>query len=311
MNRSRRRSLPIPSIKDRACTLLASFAAATGVPYDDLMGASGAAFTTTIDPASWDPLAAAPLDAGTLERAARAAGMRVDRVTPPFDDEMRELVFERVVEAVDASLPPLIRGAVGPAEFGAIIGYDEAGPMFLVRTYFDRGPEPSRIGWDAFVGEGHGEPYFLDRGTAPERPALARTAIDAAAASASASDDALRTWLAGLRDEDRWKDARHSGQGAFADHAMRAILHDTGRSGARGLGSVGVVLPRRAGAELLRAAEAYGRVADAAERIGVGAFDPGIAMRFVEGGHRRAWANALEGAIAHEAEAHEALRAAA
>jgi hypothetical protein len=274
------------------------------------MGASGAAFTTTIDAASWDPLAAAPLDAATLERAARAAGVRVDRVTPPFDDEMRELVLARIVETVDASLPPLIRGAVGPAEFGVIVGYDDAGPTFLVRTYFDRGPEPSRIGWDAFTGEGRGEPYFLDRATAPERAALARSAIAAATASASASDDAVRMWLAGLRDDDRWKDAKHAGQGAFADHAMRTILHDKRRSAARFLRSVRDVLPTRAGAELLRAAEAYGHVADAAERIGVGAFDPAIAMRFVEGGHRRAWANALEGALAHEGEAHDALGAA-
>ena len=73
------------------------------------MGASGAAFTTTIDSDTWDPLAAAPLDEVTLRRGAAAVGLRPDVVAPPFDDEMRALVFDRTAEAIDAKLPPLAR----------------------------------------------------------------------------------------------------------------------------------------------------------------------------------------------------------
>lgn len=302
----------------RECTLPASLAAATGAEYDELMGASGAAFTTTIDTESWDPLAAAPLDEATLERAARAAGVRVDRVTPPFDDEMRELVLERVIEGIDAKVPPLVRGAVGPAEFGLIVGYDlgpradgaSEAPTFLVRTYFDRGEEPTRIGWDAFAGEGHGEPYFLDPGERPARDALARDAIRVAAASADDSARAIGAWLAGLRDEERWKDPRHVGTAAFADHVMRTILADKRRAAARYLRAARGSVEPRVGADLLRAAEAYGHVVEAAERAGIGAFDPAIAARFVEGGHRRAWANLLETATRHEIDAHEAIRSA-
>jgi hypothetical protein len=304
----------------RECTLPASLAASTGAEYDDLMGASGAAFTTAIDLESWDPIAAAPLDDATLERAARAAGVRADRVTPPFDDEMKELVFERAVEAIDAKLPPLIRGAVGPAEYGLIVGYEETAPReggapadarrFAVRTYFDRGDEPTRIGWEAFVAEGHGEPVFLDRTKAPAREALAREAIALAVEAADATEDALRSWLGALRDEGRWTDKKHGGTAAFADHAMRTILADKRRAAARYLRAVRGLLPPRAGADVLRAAEAYGHVGDAAERAGVGAFDPSVAARFVEGGQRRAWANLLEPAIAHEREAHDALRSA-
>lgn len=299
-------------------SLHASIAAATGADYDELMGASGAAFTTTIDAETWDPLAAAPLDAETLERTARAAGMRVDRVTPPFEDDMRELVVERVIEAIEAKLPPLIRGAVGPAEFGLIVGYDlgprgdgaTQEPAFLVRTFFDRGEEPTRIGWDAFAGEGHGEPYFLDPGERPARDALVRQAISLAVAAADDSERAIASWLDGLRDAERWKDPKHVGSGAFADHTMRTILADKRRAGARYLRSARGSVEPRVGADLLRAAEAYGHVVEAAERAGVGPFDPAAAMRFAEGGQRRAWANLLETAVRHESDAHEALRTA-
>lgn len=300
------------------CSLHASLAAATGADYDELMGASGAAFTTTIDEATWDPIAAAPLDHITLERAGRAAGVSVDRVTPPFDEEMRELVFERILEAIEAKLPPLIRGAVGPAEFGLIVGYDLGArgngatqdPAFLVRTFFDRGEEPSRIGWDAFVGEGHGEPVFVDKSDRPSREWLVRDAIAVAVEAAEASERAIAAWLAGLRDAARWDDSKHVGSGAFADHTMRTILADKRRAGARYLRSARGNVEPRVGADLLRAAEAYGHVVDAAERAGVGPFDPAAAMRFAEGGQRRAWANLLESAVKHESDAHEALRSA-
>lgn len=285
-------------------------AISTGSDYDLLMGASGAAFTTTIDSGGWDPLAASPLDDDTLDRAARAAGVRTDRVEPPFDEEMRALVLDLVKAAVEAKLPPLIRGAIGPPEYGLVVGYDDTTPKLYVRTYFDPTDEAPTIGWDAFTGPEKGALVFLDRSAAPDRVTVARMGIDVANASADASDAALRSWLTALRDEGRWKDPKHGGTAAFADHAMRTILHDKRRAAARFLRSVREALPSKSGAEVLRAAEAYGKVADAAERVGVGAFDPAVALRFVEGGQRRAWANALEGAIEHEAEAHEALRAA-
>jgi hypothetical protein len=298
----------------RECTLHASLSSATGADYDDLMGASGAAFTTAIDAATWDPIAAAPLDEATLARAARAAGVRVDRVTPPYDDELRELVRERIVEAIEAKVPPLVKGAVGPAEFGLIVGYDLGAPdtpTFLVRTYFDRGDEPTRLGWDAFAGEGHGEPYFLDPAQRPTREVLVRDAVALGSAAADESDRAMAAWLAGLRDEERWKaDPRHTGALVFADHAMRTILADKRRSAGRWLRSARGAVEPRVAADLLRAAESYGHVADAADKAGSGAFDPATVMRFVEGGARRAWANLLEGALKHERDAHEALRSA-
>ena len=285
-------------------------ALSTGTEYDLLMGASGAAFTTTIDERGWDPLAASPLDDATLERAAAAAGVRTDRVDPPFDNEMRELVLDQVKAAIEAKLPPLVRGAIGPPEYGLVVGYDDAVPKLYVRTYFDPSDEAPTVGWDAFTGPENGALAFIERGPRPDRAAVVRGALDVAVSSAAASDAALRAWLGALRDEARWTDPKHGGTAAFADHTMRTILHDKRRAAARFLRSVRDALPSRGGGELLRAAEAYGKVADAAEKVGVGAFDPAVALRFVEGGQRRAWANALEGALPHEEEAHDALRAA-
>ena len=73
------------------------------------MGCSAAAFTTSLDAEGWDPLAAAPSDPPTRDRAARAAGVRLDEVAPPFDEDMRALVLERIAEAIDTRLPPLVR----------------------------------------------------------------------------------------------------------------------------------------------------------------------------------------------------------
>jgi hypothetical protein len=300
----------IPALRfgeGRDCTLAACLAVATGTDYDWVMGGSGAAFTTTIDPATWDPLAAAPLDDATLSRGAQAAGVHPDVVGPPFDEDMRALVLDRVTEAIEAKLPPLVRGIAGPPEYGLIVGYDEEGPTFLARTYFDKTDRPTKIDWGAFADAEHGRVAFLDRGPAPDRPALGRDAVRNAVATAESTERALAKWLEGLRDETRWSDTKHAGTAAFADHAMRTLHVDKRRAAARFLRGARALFPNAPGADLLRAAESYGYSADAAEKIGIGPFDASVAMRFLDVGHRRAWAKQLEAIISHEREAHAAL----
>jgi GH24 family phage-related lysozyme (muramidase) len=46
---------------------------------------------------------------------------------------------------------------------------------------------------------------------------------------------------------------------------------------------------------------------DACAKIGTGPFDGSVAMRFLDAGHRKAWAKQLEAIIGHEKEAHGAL----
>jgi hypothetical protein len=298
---------PLHFGEGRDCTLPACLALATGGEYEWVMGVSGAAFSVTIDAATWDPLAAAPLDDATLSRAAQSVGAKPDIVGPPFDDEMKALVLDRVAEAVDAKLPPLVKGIAGPPEYGLIVGYDEEGPTFLARTFFDKTDKPVKMGWDAFADAEHGLVAFLDRGTAPDRASLARGAVTQAVATAKTSEDALDAWLSGLRDDARWSDAKHAGAAAFGDHAMRTILADKRRAAAKFLRGARGIFSTAPGADLLRAAESYGFVVDACAKIGTGPFDGSVAMRFLDAGHRKAWAKQLEVIIGHEKEAHAAL----
>ena len=287
-----------------------ALALATGSDYDWLMGSSGAAFTTTIDESGWDPLAATPRDAATLARAARAAGVRLDPEPPPYDDEMRALILDRAKEAIDANLPPLVFGLGGPPEYGLIVGYDEEGPTFFARTFFDKGDDPRRAGWSEFESEHRGGLIFLDKTAPPDRPGALRGGIDAALAAADASENALTSWATALRDDGRWSDPKHAGSAAFADHTMRQVLVDKRRAAARYLRTARSLLPNSPGADLLRAAESYGYAADAAEKGGVGEFDGGVAVRFVDSGHRRAWAKNLDTVRENDREAREALASA-
>ena len=283
---------------------------ATKTEYDWLMGCSGAAFDVTIDLAGFDPLAATPRDQETMDLAARTAGVRLDDVPPPYDDDLRELVGSRIREAVDDKLPPLIRGAVGPPEYGLIVGYADA-DRYLVRTFFDKSDKPSEIGWPDFMDADHGGPVFLDveKNGHLDRAGNAKGGLDAGIARAGASETALVGWAAALRDDARWADAKHAGMAAFADHAMRIVLADKRRAAGRFLRGLRSVFTTPGG-DLLRAAESYGYVVEALDKLGTKPFDPSVAMRFIDAGHRRGIAKALEGALGHEKEAHDALRAA-
>ena len=274
------------------------------------MGCSAAAFTTTIDDAGWDPLAATPRDPDTLARAARAAGVRLDPEPPPYDDEMRELILDRVMEAVDGQVPPLVFGLGGTPEYGLVVGFDQEGPTFFARTFFDKGDDPRRVGWEAFENEDRGGLVFLDKGAAPERATAVREGIDAALVAGDTSDRALASWSAALRDDARCSDAKHAGSAAFADHAMRAVLVDKRRAAARFLRSARGMFANAPGGDLLRAAESYGYAAESAAKGGVGAFDGAVALRFLDPGHRRAWAKNIDALREHDREAREALAAA-
>src|SRR5256886_1508048 len=223
---------------------------------------------------------------------------------------MRTLILDRAKEAIDAHLPPLVFGLGGAPEYGLIVGYDEEGPTFFARTFFDKGDDPRRAGWSDFESEDRGGLIFLDKSVAPDRNRSAKEGIDTALASAKASDDALMSWSAALRDDARWSDGKHAGTAAFADHAMRTILVDKRRAAARFLRAARGLFPNAPGGDLLRAAESYGYAADAAAKGGVGEFNGSIAMRFTDVGHRRAWAKNLDAIREHEREGREALAAA-
>ena len=272
------------------------------------MGASGAAFDVTIDLEGFDPLAATPRDRETMALAARAAGVRLDDVTPPYDEELRALVGSRIREAIDDKVPPLVRGAVGPPEYGLVVWYADD-DRFLVRTFFDKDEKPSQIGWPDFIDAEHGGPVFLDRAAPPDRATVARDGLDAGIARAARSEDALAGWAAALREDARWTDTKHAGTASFADHAMRVVLADKRRAAARFLRGLRSLFTTPGG-DLLRAAESYGYVVEALEKLGTKPFEASVAMRFLDAGHRRGIAKGLDAVLGHEKEAHDALRAA-
>ena len=173
--------------------------------------------------------------------------MRADPVAPPFDDEMKALVVDRMLEALEAKVPPLARGLVGPSEYGLVVGCDEETPTFYARTYFDKTEQPTKLDWSAFAKDGR--VVFLDPAGAPDRAAIARAAVEGAVAAAEASDRALATWIAALRDDARWTDTRHAGAAAFGDHAMRTLLADKRTAAASFLRTTRVRLCRRRGEE--------------------------------------------------------------
>jgi undecaprenyl-diphosphatase len=223
---------PLRFGEGRDCTLPACVAAATAQEYDWVMGASGAAFTTTIDVEAWDPLAAAPLDDDTLARAARSTGTRPDALTPPYDADMRDLVIDRMLESLETKVPPLARGLIGPAEYGLVVGCDDDGPVFYARTYFDKSEQPSKLEWSAI--ESAAELVFLDRAGAPDRATVARDAVDGAVAAGVASDTAMQTWIAALRDDTRWSDTRRQAARSreLPEDDARAVPHGARRGSA-------------------------------------------------------------------------------
>jgi hypothetical protein len=178
-----------------------------------------------------------------------------------------------------------------------------------VRTFFDKDDKPSQIGWPDFVDADHGGPVFLDRVEAPDRATQAKAGLDAALAAAGDSEAALAGWAAALRDDARWADTKHAGTAAFSDHAMRIVLADKRRAAGRFLRGLRSLFTTPGG-DLLRAAESYGYVVQALEKVGTKPFDASVAMRFLDPGSRRGTAKALESVLGHEREAHGALAAA-
>src|SRR5262249_53554141 len=154
-------------------------------------------------------------------------------VGPPFDDDMKALVFDRVAESVDAKIPALVRGIAGPPEYGLIVGYDDDGPTFYARTFFDKTDKPAKVDWSAFSAATHGLRAFLDPAPLPDRAELAHEGLREARRTAPETEKALASWLAGVRDDARWADTKHAGSGAFADHVMRTLHVDKRRAAAR------------------------------------------------------------------------------
>src|SRR2546428_6411985 len=121
---------------------------------------------------------------------------------------MRELIMDRLMGAVHAQLPPLVFGLRGTPEYGHVVGFDQEGPTFFARTFFDKGDDPRRVGWDAFESEDRGGLVFLDKSAVPDPANAVREGIDAGLTAGGASDRAPASWSGAPPEDARWGAAK-------------------------------------------------------------------------------------------------------
>lgn len=108
------------------------------VPYDTLMGVTGAAFRriwSRDDGGNVDLMYLAP---EPHERAFRAIG-REFRVVPP---ERKDAMIQALKESIATGRPLLAFGIIGPPECGIVAGYDRRGEVLLGYSYFQEGDRP-------------------------------------------------------------------------------------------------------------------------------------------------------------------------
>jgi hypothetical protein len=154
------------------------------IPYETIMGASGAAFRLLWNPAEWDGgnvdtlvMAEDPLE--PHRRAFEAVGYGYEFLANPeyrqapaitrrfgnFAD--RTTFVERIMASIrDRQRPLLALGVIGPPECSLITGYDEGGDVLIGWSFFQGMPEfhPD--------GEREASGYFRKRDWYPETAGL-------------------------------------------------------------------------------------------------------------------------------------------
>jgi hypothetical protein len=112
------------------------------VPYDLIMGASGAGFRLQW---SWAPENCDVLILGEepLRRTFDALGYDYEHIVKDGDDEgqTRDLFRAKIAASVHSGHPVIAQGVVGPPECSVIAGYDRKGDVLLGRSYFHDGSD--------------------------------------------------------------------------------------------------------------------------------------------------------------------------
>lgn len=113
--------------------------------YEYLMGMSGAAFRLLWNPGQWDPANADTLvmDPDPLDphrRTFAAVGRSFESLVVGPDVPEAE-VRRRITASIDAGVPVIGFGVVGPPEACIIAGYDEGGEVLIGWSYFQGMPD--------------------------------------------------------------------------------------------------------------------------------------------------------------------------
>lgn len=183
------------------------------IPYEELMGSSGAAFRVQMALPEWCPSAAyAAVGYDCVPNAAAAIGRSIDWIpAEPAATRPMERRIQAIVESIDRDVPVLY----GAEECGLIVGYHDSGEQFSLRTYFD--PTEmyvvlSRLDWPS--------PGILgERKDRPSRDESLRRSLEVAVALARCEERfpthhpgrsyacgfaAWEAWIDGLRDRARF-----------------------------------------------------------------------------------------------------------
>lgn len=147
------------------------------IPYEYVMGASGAAFRFTLNPGEWDfgnysirNIAPDPFE--PVRRALDAVGYG-GTLSEKTD---RESDTARVMESIDRGVPVLAFGVVGPSDCVIITGYDEGGDVLMGWSTYQDIPQDHNFphdvtgyfrkpGWHEALGG-----YLLIGSKMPPRP---------------------------------------------------------------------------------------------------------------------------------------------
>lgn len=113
--------------------------------YTYIMGTSGAAFRLSWGP-GWRPdntlLRYVSLDANEPERRAlEATGYGYEFIREEEDRDNEAYFRARIIESIQAGLPVLAYGVVGPPEACIVTGYDEDSDVLTGWSYFQDSPE--------------------------------------------------------------------------------------------------------------------------------------------------------------------------
>ncbi len=216
--------------------------------YDELMGASGAAFRLQFFD-GWCPSAVDPaVGFNAADAAAKLVGYRLEWLMPSSDGKNRPQILAAVRKSIDAGMPVLACDLREQPEWGVITGYQQGGAELICRTYFDK-----RKGYDI-------APKFpmvlavpVKQGAAPDEATAARQGFAAVAANLATAKygeywsglAAFDRWVERLRTDDfTGLDSARFSDVVQANYWIYQRLVDDRKCGVEYLGKVGELLPQ-------------------------------------------------------------------
>lgn len=216
--------------------------------YDELMGASGAAFRLQFRE-DWCPSAVdASVGYNAAEEAARLRGYRLEWLMPSSDGKNRPQILAAIRSSIDAGMPVLACDLREQPEWGVITGYQQGGAELIGRTCFDK-----RKGYDVAEKFPMVVAVLVKQGTAPDEATAVRQGFATVAVNLATAK--YGEYWSGLAAFDRWVERLRTddftglGSARFSDVVQANYwtyqrLIDDRKAGIEYLGKVAELLPQ-------------------------------------------------------------------